>query len=158
MHFTIAVSRTKKSLTCWSLFCRESEMGYYMLCGQTGTKLSKPRNKWVNYKGKVPKEVISPTERCYILGTLHYCWHTGHYIDMVSSRNLEWIKTGKCAPHVCHSRKPNPSQNAMLVVWENLGLLVEILKTSKSWHNDAKNFCSGRKGALGLVNLSPAWF
>jgi hypothetical protein len=57
-----------------------------------------------------------------------------------------------------HSRKPNPSQNAMLVAWENLGLLVEILKTSKSWCNDAKNLCLGRKGALGLVNLSPAWF
>jgi hypothetical protein len=31
-----------------------------------------------------------------------------------------------------HSRKPNPLQNAMLVAQENLGLLVEILKTGKS--------------------------
>ena len=57
-----------------------------------------------------------------------------------------------------HSRKPNPSQNAMLVARENLGLLVEIPKTSKSWRNDAKNFRPRRKGAPGLVNLSPAWF
>jgi hypothetical protein len=58
----------------------------------------------------------------------------------------------------CHSRKPNPSQNAMLVVQENLGLLVEIPKTGKSWCNDVKNFCLERKGTLGLVNLSPMWF
>jgi hypothetical protein len=57
-----------------------------------------------------------------------------------------------------YSRKPNPLQNVMLVAWENLGLLVEIPKTGKSWHNDVKNFCSERKGTPGLVNLSPAWF
>lgn len=71
---------------------------------------------------------------------------------------LSESRQASVSPLSGHSRKPNSSQNAMLAARENLGSLVEIPQTSKSWRNDAKNFRSGRKGAPGLVNLSPAWF
>jgi hypothetical protein len=56
-----------------------------------------------------------------------------------------------------HSRKPDGIQSAMLVAQEKLCLLLKMLPSSSSWHDNLSNFHSG-EDLNGLVTLLPGWF
>ena len=57
-----------------------------------------------------------------------------------------------------HIKRPNASQNAMLVARQKLRPLLDSSIRTRCWRDDLNYFHPGEVSLRGSVNFSPAWF